>query len=751
MALLVVLVPLVALQVVTFTRWQRARVGELLQSRNDAAQVLSFAFERFVADIVHQNQGLEAAIRLENAFQSRDRLRRLLAETSAPYRTVSNYAVTDASGRVVASAPLKGQGVSVADRDYFREIKAGRSWAVSDLVIERITNQTTFVVASPLTGPDGKFRGAVLAAVNTSLLNEIFPSRLIEHEVVLLDGTGRLVFDNRFPNVPLPKRDWSRNPMIREVISGRSGVGGIYESPLTGERVIGSFVPISGIGWAAGSFVPADEATAPISQSSRAVIAGTVVAVLSSVVLIWLLGTYVTGPIQSLTRQTRDFAGGVSVPPVEMATGDEVRELAESFDSMKDRIVKREAQLVDLVRSNEQLADEAGARAGELDAIIDNIPAGVIIAQGEEGRIVRMNAAAERLHGMAMVPNVAIPDYSETYHLFRVDGTAYPPEELPLSRAIRKGHVVSNEEVVIERPSGERLTALVLASPIRAESGDVAGAVAIVQDISERKLVEDRERVIAEVLQDSLYSPPLGGVGGVAIGSKYVAALEEARVGGDFLDIFQVEDGNVAVVIGDVSGKGLSAAVDVAMAKYYIRSYCFEYPDSPEQVMARVNTAMISDLDFERFVTAFLGIIDLRNGTLVYASAGHEPQLIRHGEDGSIEELWPTGMALGVFPDRYGRRQVEMSKRDVLVLYTDGATEARPPGGEMLGVCGLRRLVSDLEVTDPQSMAEAVYQSLRAYSQGEIRDDFALLIAEHQREGSSEHRKGPGVGCRRGK
>ena len=140
----------------------------------------------------------------------------------------------------------------------------------------------------------------------------------------------------------------------------------------------------------------------------------------------------------------------------------------------------------------------------------------------------------------------------------------------------------------------------------------------------------DRQRDIAETLQKSLLPtiPPRTGV--IEFAHKYQAALEEALIGGDFYDLFSLGEHRLGIVMADVSGKGLKAAVQTAMLKYTLRGFAWETPDTPGRVLARVNDVLCSPMSsHEGFVTLFYGVLNTQTAEMVYASAGHEPPLHR--------------------------------------------------------------------------------------------------------------------------
>ncbi|MBI3947648.1 MAG: SpoIIE family protein phosphatase [Armatimonadetes bacterium] len=243
----------------------------------------------------------------------------------------------------------------------------------------------------------------------------------------------------------------------------------------------------------------------------------------------------------------------------------------------------------------------------------------------------------------------------------------------------------------------------------------------------------ERERRIAETLQRSLLPDLRIHVSGLQIAYLYQAAMIEAEVGGDFYDMVELRDGLVGVIIGDVSGKGLDAAVYTALAKYTLRSYALEDPD-PGRVLERLNRAFARQSGEETFATLFFGVVDLVPGRLVYASAGHEPGLLHHPDRGATERLPATGPIAGVLPDAsYGTVEVAFTNHDVLLLYTDGASDARRDN-EFLGPEGLQRLLESCLQPDLQGALADIYDGILRFSRRRLRDDTALLLLRRRPE-----------------
>jgi sigma-B regulation protein RsbU (phosphoserine phosphatase) len=260
----------------------------------------------------------------------------------------------------------------------------------------------------------------------------------------------------------------------------------------------------------------------------------------------------------------------------------------------------------------------------------------------------------------------------------------------------------------------------------------------------------DRDRRIAEAMQRELLSEPPQRIGRFKIGYYYQSALDESRVGGDFYDVVALPDGQAALLLADVSGKGLKAAVYTAMSKYMFRAFLVEDP-SPGRLVARLNKALCRYTEPGLFITLFYALLDPETGQLRYANAGHESPIHYLAEHNVSMTLDTTGVVLGVDPDAvYVERQARMNDQDVLLLYTDGVTDARPGheppddgssviaryhdrirrGEEMLGMEGLQDLLVETIQETPASVVETIYQKVYRFASGLLHDDIALLCIE---------------------
>lgn len=247
------------------------------------------------------------------------------------------------------------------------------------------------------------------------------------------------------------------------------------------------------------------------------------------------------------------------------------------------------------------------------------------------------------------------------------------------------------------------------------------------------------EHEVARILQESLLPEELPVVPGIESGSVYAPAGMDAEIGGDYYDLLRGPDGWVWFAIADVCGKGVAAATKTSMIKYSVRSFVAA-GFAPSQVVAEVNALVAEEGEPGDIVTLLVGRFDRDREIVEWANGGHPPGLIRH-VDGRIDSLAPTGPLLGAIADAvYDQGRLNVGTGDTLLMYTDGVTEARR-GGEFFG----QGRVADLLEREgsPEWLARTLLDQVRAFSEGGMRDDAAILVlrvVESQPENAEERR-----------
>jgi sigma-B regulation protein RsbU (phosphoserine phosphatase) len=255
-----------------------------------------------------------------------------------------------------------------------------------------------------------------------------------------------------------------------------------------------------------------------------------------------------------------------------------------------------------------------------------------------------------------------------------------------------------------------------------------AGAVAIA--IAHRRRERNAEPAGSVAHRLIAATAPLPGV---SIGS---AVLSEApgHVGGDIVDVFELDSRFALLLVADVSGRGAQAAAQTAFIRYTIRALALESDFDPAVVLAKFNAMYFRTVkDDEAFVVLILGIIDSQTGDLRYASAGHEPAFIRRC-NGRLSLLEPTGPIIGAAPfSAYGSDVVRLDPGDVVVWTTDGMTESRDRERRLLGTDGLAAWIAAAP-NDAVAVAGSLIAALRQRSGDAKQDDVAILAVAYDAE-----------------
>ena len=214
-------------------------------------------------------------------------------------------------------------------------------------------------------------------------------------------------------------------------------------------------------------------------------------------------------------------------------------------------------------------------------------------------------------------------------------------------------------------------------------------------------------------------------VEGLELGAVYESSAR-LEVGGDLYDYLLLEDGQLVVVLGDVTGHGVDAAADMAMAKFVFRSLVRDHRD-PGQLLARVNDVICREVGAGKFVTMLSLAYDPATGELACASAGHPaPRIV--GADGTVDALQVSGLALGIDPgQRYEVTRRPLERGSVAVLYTDGVIEARRDA-ELYGERRLDLFLARRGELPAEELARAVVADCRRHGGGELADDCAVVV-----------------------
>jgi serine phosphatase RsbU (regulator of sigma subunit)/anti-sigma regulatory factor (Ser/Thr protein kinase) len=246
-------------------------------------------------------------------------------------------------------------------------------------------------------------------------------------------------------------------------------------------------------------------------------------------------------------------------------------------------------------------------------------------------------------------------------------------------------------------------------------------------EIAARERIENELRV-ARLIQQSLLPKQLP----VATGWRFAARYQPARaVGGDFYDFVELPDGTLGLMVGDVTDKGVPAALVMATTRSILRTAAQRLA-SPGEVLQRTNDALCGDIPPNMFVTCLYAILDPATGRVKYANAGHDLPFLRHGS--GVSELRARGMPLGLMPDMiYEEKEVVVAPGDRVLFYSDGLVEAHNAEREMLGFPRLEALMGEIDAT-PDDVIEQLLLALEQWTgqDWEQEDDITLVVLERE-------------------
>jgi serine phosphatase RsbU (regulator of sigma subunit) len=303
------------------------------------------------------------------------------------------------------------------------------------------------------------------------------------------------------------------------------------------------------------------------------------------------------------------------------------------------------------------------------------------------------------------------------------------PEQLALVRRLELSSLIIAPMTARGRTFGT-LTLVGAESGRHFEAADVQLAEELARRaavaIENSRLYTERTR-IAHTLQVRLLPERLPEVPGVRLAARYRAAGELNEVGGDFYDVFPRSSTDWALVVGDVSGKGAEAAAITALARYTLRAAAMG-ESTPSAALRRLNDALLNDgsSQFATVVLAYVSAAEDGGLRVRMALGGHPPPLVLRAS-GEIDAPGSFGVLLGMLDDPpLHDSEFAVHQHDLMLLYTDGVTEAGPRDAPF-GQRGLSALLGGLGGRTPEEIVDAIEQAVVSAQPGEPRDDIALL------------------------
>jgi serine phosphatase RsbU (regulator of sigma subunit)/uncharacterized protein YigA (DUF484 family) len=421
------------------------------------------------------------------------------------------------------------------------------------------------------------------------------------------------------------------------------------------------------------------------------------------------------------------------------------KELGEVLESALDSERRSARQLRSLYEISASFSESLS-----LDATLDAVTKTVVQLFGLDAAVIRMpSARGEELETKSIFVGdpslrdtatrlLALPQPMDAPLARRLVRSGQPMILEPGTADFRDAHRIldpflqqgGTAAVVPLATPGEFLGTLTLLSldpqrPLERETVDVAMTVAAQAALAiDNARLYQQQKDFSETMQQSLLPSALPEVGGLEVGHVYESSAR-VEVGGDVYDFLTLEDGRLAVVLGDVTGKGIQAAADMAMAKFSFRALARMHPE-PGDFLAAANEVVVDEIEPGKFITMLYVLLDAEKGSASSASAGH-PAARVVTVDGEVGELGGHGLALGIDSDQeYEVAETALAPGTTVVLYTDGVIEARR-SGELYGEERLDDLLRSRAGLDPQALAEAVLEDCKSFAGGELSDDCAVV------------------------
>jgi PAS domain S-box-containing protein len=275
------------------------------------------------------------------------------------------------------------------------------------------------------------------------------------------------------------------------------------------------------------------------------------------------------------------------------------------------------------------------------------------------------------------------------------------------------------------------------ATPLYDIYGNITGAIETIRDITDRRKMEERlarskaELDIAAEIQRSFLPDCIPVIQGFDIAARSTMAKE---VGGDFFDVIPMEvtpleKGLFGILIADVSGKGVPAALFMVLSRIVIRINASWYSE-PSKVINSANNIIVQDSKAGMFVTLFYGILSEKTRTMTYVNAGHNPPVVYRTESDRFEELSLTGLAMGAIEgETYTQDTIKINPNDIVVLYTDGVTESVNLSHEMFGEERLKSIIRKNKSLSADDLLHKIFDGVQVFSESMPQfDDITILV-----------------------
>ncbi len=429
-------------------------------------------------------------------------------------------------------------------------------------------------------------------------------------------------------------------------------------------------------------------------------------------------------PIKDENGRTTHFLSiGKDITDLKRAE-DELRKSTSNLEQTNQQLTVSEAELLRHVRI--------------LESVLSSSKEGVIVVD-RDGRFLMFNPAATQIIGIGATESEP-SQWTALYGAYLPDReTPYPTEDLPLVRAIRGEHT-DNVEMFIRNPNKKGGVWLSISGrPLTDRSGSVIGGVIVARDITQDKwaitasaeLKANRQELqIAERIQKRFFPRTPPSEEGIDIGG---ASRPAVVTGGDYFDYLRTPDGNLLLVVGDVSGHGFGPALLMASVRAYVHALTASGVQARD-MLSVVNRLIASDTRSGDFVTLVLARVDLETRVCEYASAGHPTGYVLDSTGAVKYRLESVVPPLGILPeiDLKEMSKFDLQDGDLLLMLTDGITEAENSGGACFNEECVLEVVRQNRHRRASEIVDILHKTVAEHCEGKLRDDVTSIVVKFQ-------------------
>lgn len=612
------LLPLLLLQVLADTEHSRTQRQEELMTNLEVARAVAAAFEDYIGGVLRQEMAMGATLTVEHR-ESPTKAHTMLSIAAAGYPTVNNLYWVDPHGRVVTASDMRLAGADRSHEECFKIIAGGQDWAVGDLRPTPTPDRPSFDVARGIRDQSGALLGILVAEINPDRLGDALAvARPESGAIFIVDRKGRGIY--RYPETPMTwnfREQVKTKPLIRQALANKE-TSGPFTSLIDGKTRLAGFVPIRSIGWVAGANRPETLVMGPARTGMFRDITLSLLVDAGAFFLALVIGISIVRPIRALQQEVQMLGQGELTHRVAVSGPVELAQLADTMDWMREALRQRMAE------RDRLLAD--------LDATIASV-ADSLVTYSENGEILRMNPAAERL--FQFTPEECQTDIRERWKKLLIkkpSGEPFPPDDIPPLRALR-GEVVSGV-VLVYLQQGRVYWLSCSAAPIRTPDGQIHGAVAIYTDITAQHELQEEQEAYAHTISHDLRNP-LSTIQGHA--QILQTMLQESQMGEKFRQSTQAilrSARRMNVMIQDlvdvarIEGGQLKLKLQQVKLADYLKNYLQRVSTTMD--VGRIHIEAPDDLppvraDYDRLERIFTNLL---SNALKYSTPG-TPVLVR--------------------------------------------------------------------------------------------------------------------------